>query len=90
MTLAGCGAVSSKNETPKVPSEEASSPALTPPVAPVSLEEPTPADETIHVSTAGEFLEAIAPGASEKHPEPAHFRREQPAPGVQCPGQARK
>lgn len=63
ITLAGCGAVSSKNETPKVPSEEASSPAPTPPVAPVSLEEPTPADETIHVSTAGEFLEAIAPGA---------------------------
>lgn len=61
--LAGCGAVPPKNEAPKAQSEESASPASTLPEAPVSSEEPTPADETIYVSTAEEFLEAIASGA---------------------------
>jgi len=70
--LAGCGGVSDKGEPAGTPGQTsaASAPILpeSPTPAPIQPEPPAPPeesvaeDEAIHVSTAGEFLEAIAPG----------------------------
>ena len=69
--LAGCGGVSNKGEPAGTPGQTsaASAPILpeSPTPAPIQPEPPAPPeesvaeDEAIHVSTAGEFLEAIAP-----------------------------
>ena len=62
VSLAGCSGASDKEE-PAVTSEQTSTAP-----APILPESPTPPvesvaeNEVIHVSTAGEFLEAIAPG----------------------------
>ena len=61
--LAGCGGPSEKAEPAGTPEPTSAAPATMQPESPTPTEEATAEDETIHVSTAGEFLEAIAPGA---------------------------
>lgn len=61
--LAGCGTASPGPESAEAPAEASAAPASNPSAPPAPPEEPAPEDETIHVSTAGEFLESIAPGA---------------------------
>ncbi len=68
-TAAPASAASAPTEAP-APTEtpaptEAPAPTETPAPteAPALTDPPAPADETVYVSTAGEFLEAIAPGA---------------------------
>lgn len=61
--LAGCGGASPAPEPVETPPEASAAPAPNPPAPAAPPEEPAPKDETIHVGTAGEFLEAIAPGA---------------------------
>jgi len=64
VSLAGCGEASDKEEPAATPEQTSATPV------PILPESPTPTpseeavveDEAIHVSTAGEFLEAIAPG----------------------------
>ena len=58
--LAGCGVASDKEEPAGTPVQTAT-PAPTLPESPTPPEESVAEDEVIHVSTAGEFLEAIAP-----------------------------
>ena len=70
--LVGCGGVSDKGEPAGPPGQtsaapapilpESPAPAPIPPELPAPPEESVVEDEAIHVSTAGEFLEAIAPG----------------------------
>ncbi len=61
--LAGCGAASPAPEPAETPPEASAAPTPAPPASPAPAEAPAPKDETIHVGTAGEFLEAVAPGA---------------------------
>ena len=75
--LAGCGGASGNGESAGTPGQTAATPAPIPTEeptpsetpAPIPSEEPAPPeepvaeDDAIQVSTAGEFLEAIAPGA---------------------------
>lgn len=58
--LAGCGVASDKEEPAGTPGQTAT-PAPTLPESPTPPEESVVKEEVIHVSTAGEFLEAIAP-----------------------------
>ena len=58
--LAGCGVASDKEEPAGTPGQTAT-PAPTLPESPTPPEESVAEEEVIHVSTAGEFLEAIAP-----------------------------
>ena len=58
--LAGCGGASDKGQPAGTPGQT-STPAPTLPESPTPPEESVVKDEVIHVSTAGEFLEAIAP-----------------------------
>ena len=58
--LAGCGVASDKEEPAGTPGQTAT-PAPTLPEPTTPPEESVVEDEVIHVSTAGEFLEAIAP-----------------------------
>lgn len=58
--LAGCGVASGKGEPAGTPGQTAT-PAPTLPESPTPPEESVVKEEVIHVSTAGEFLEAIAP-----------------------------
>lgn len=62
VSLAGCGGASDKGEPDGMPGQ--TSAAATPilPETSASSEESVAEDEVIHVKTAGEFLEAIAPG----------------------------
>lgn len=57
VALTGCGKASG------TPAQTPASPALILPQTPVSPEESMAEGEAIHVGTAGEFLEAVAPGA---------------------------
>ena len=59
--LAGCGGSSDKEEPAVTPEQTSTAPALTLPESSTLPEESVAEDEVIHVSTAGEFLEAIAP-----------------------------
>ncbi len=61
--LAGCGGPSEKAEPVGTPEPTSAAPATMQPESPAPTEETTAEDEAIPVSTAGEFLEAIAPGA---------------------------
>lgn len=58
--LAGCGVASDKGQPAGTPGQTAT-PAPTLPESPTPPEESVVKEEVIHVSTAGEFLEAIAP-----------------------------
>lgn len=58
--LAGCGVASDKEEPAGTPGQTAT-PAPTLPESPTPPEESVVKEEVIYVSTAGEFLEAIAP-----------------------------
>jgi len=58
--LTGCGVASDKEEPAGTPGQTAT-PAPTLPESPTPPEESVAEEEVIHVSTAGEFLEAIAP-----------------------------
>ena len=60
--LAGCGGASDKVELAGTPEQTSATPAPILPESPTPPEESVAEDEVIHVSTAGEFLEAIAPG----------------------------
>ena len=60
--LAGCGGTPDKGEPAVTPGQTSAAPAPILPESPAPPEEPVAEDEAIHVSTAGEFLEAIAPG----------------------------
>lgn len=62
VSLAGCGGASDKEAPPTPPEQTSADPT---PIRPDSLTQPEESvaeDEAIHVSTPGEFLEAIAPG----------------------------
>jgi len=61
--LAGCGGVSDEAEPAGTPEQTSAVSASIQPESPTLPEESVAEDEAIHVSTAGEFLEAIAPGA---------------------------
>ncbi len=67
MALAGCGGASGKGAPAATPAQTpAQTPASPAPILPEDIAAPegsSTEDEAIHVSTAGEFLEAIAPGA---------------------------
>lgn len=60
--LTGCGGSSDKGEPAGTPGQTTAAPAPILPEPPTPPEESVAEDEAIHVSTAGEFLEAIAPG----------------------------
>ena len=60
VTLAGCGAAPAEKEAAAAPPE---APAASADPAPAASADPAPADETIRVSSAGAFLNAVAPGA---------------------------
>ena len=68
--LTGCGeasdieesAVTQEQTSAVTPEQTSAAPAPILPEPTTSLEESAAEDKTIHVSTAGEFLEAIAPG----------------------------
>ena len=63
MSLTGCGGASDKGEPAGTLEETSSVPAPILPETSNMPEESVAEDEALHVSTAGEFLEAIAPGA---------------------------
>lgn len=71
LLLVGCDTTSGTPEPSETPAPASAAPALSPTPTDEPEPEPTaepepepePEDGTIHVSTAGEFLEAIAPGA---------------------------
>lgn len=60
--LVGCGGASDKGESVETAGHTSTTPAPIPPDSTTPTEESETEDEVIHVSTAGEFLEAIAPG----------------------------
>ncbi len=62
VSLTGCGRVSDKGEPAGTPEQTTTAPVPILPEPPTPSEESVAEDEVIHVSTAGEFLEAIAPG----------------------------
>ncbi len=59
--LAGCSGASDKGEPVGMPEQTSAAPAPILPETSASSEESVAEDEVIHVSTAGQFLEAIAP-----------------------------
>ena len=61
--LAGCNRASDQREPVVTPEQTSSAPSPILPEPTITPEESVVEDEAIHVSTAGEFLEAIAPGA---------------------------
>ena len=61
--LAGCGGTSDKEAPVGTPGQTSAAPAPILPEPPAPPEESVAENEAIHVSTAGEFLEAITPGA---------------------------
>ena len=61
VSLAGCGGASDKGDPAGMPGQTSTAPAPILPELPTPPEESVAGDEVIHVSTAGEFLEAIAP-----------------------------
>ncbi|MBE6914384.1 MAG: right-handed parallel beta-helix repeat-containing protein [Ruminococcaceae bacterium] len=61
--LAGCGGASDNGTPAETPGQTSAAPAPILPETTAPPEEPAAEDEATHVSTAGEFLEAIAPGA---------------------------
>ena len=63
LLLAGCGGTSGKGEPVGTPGQTSVAPTPSLPEPPAPPEESAAEDEAIHVSTAGEFLRAIAPGA---------------------------
>jgi len=63
VSLVGCGEASEKGEFAVTPEQESAASVSTLPESSASSEESVAEEEVIHVSTAGEFLEAIAPGA---------------------------
>ena len=60
--LTGCGGASDKKEPAGTPVQTSATSTPILPEPTITPEESVAEDETIHVSTAGEFLEAIAPG----------------------------
>lgn len=64
LSLAGCGSASPQNEPSAATQGQTADAPAPSPAAPAAAETPSePEDGVIRVSTAGEFLEAIAPGA---------------------------
>ncbi|MBR2950721.1 MAG: right-handed parallel beta-helix repeat-containing protein [Lachnospiraceae bacterium] len=63
VSLVGCGEASEKGEFAVTPEQESAVSVSTLPESSASSEESVAEEEVIRVSTAGEFLEAIAPGA---------------------------
>ena len=61
VSLAGCGETSDKVEPAGTPGPTSAASAPIQPESPTPPKESVAEDEVIHVSTAGEFLEAIAP-----------------------------
>ena len=61
--LSGCGGPSEKGEPAGTPEQTSPAPAPILPAPTIPPEESAAEDNAIRVSTAGEFLEAIAPGA---------------------------
>ena len=62
VSLAGCSGASDKEEPAVTPEQTSTAPAPILPESPTPPVESVAENEVIHVSTAGEFLEAIAPG----------------------------
>lgn len=60
--LAGCSGASDQGESAGTPGQISAAPTPILPEPPAPPEKSVAEDEVIHVSTAGEFLEAIAPG----------------------------